>query len=110
MQTGTHRKECCIMTITQDKNGSSLTLHIAGRIDTKTAPELEQTVRAALEGLTELTFDLKETAYISSAGLRVVVVAHPEMKKKDGLVLKNLSKNVQSIINLTGFNKALNIE
>ena len=48
--------------------------------------------------------------YISSAGLRVIVAAHRAMLPKDGLVLRGLTKNVRTIINLTGFNNILNIE
>ncbi len=110
MQTGTHRKECCIMTITQDKNGSSLTLHIAGRIDTKTAPELEQTVREALEGLTELTFDLKETSYISSAGLRILLIAQKQMNKQGKMTVTNANSDLMEILEVTGFTDILTIE
>ena len=42
--------------------------------------------------------------------MRAIVTAHRAMAKKDGLVLKGLSKNVRNIINLTGFTKILNIE
>ena len=64
------------MTIKQEKNADKLTLLIAGRIDTKTAPELEQVVTTELEGVTELVLDLAETSYISSAG-RVSVPIRP---------------------------------
>lgn len=63
------------MTITQERNDGTLTLSIAGRIDTKTAPELDQLIKDALDGVKELVFDLAQTAYISSAGLRVLLIA-----------------------------------
>ena len=98
------------MTINKTLENGVCTLFIEGRIDTLTAPQLEQAYADNADICDKMIFDMSNVDYISSAGLRVVVVAHREMKKKDGLVLKNLSKNVQSIINLTGFNKALNIE
>ena len=42
--------------------------------------------------------------------MRVIVAAHRAMAPKGGLVLRGLTKNVSTIINLTGFNKILNIE
>ena len=98
------------MTINKTVYNNVCTLFIEGRIDTLTAPELEQAFADNADSCDKMIFDMSNVDYISSAGLRVVVVAHREMQKKDGLVLKNLSKNVASIINLTGFNKALNIE
>lgn len=53
---------------------------------------------------------MREVEYISSAGMRVIVAAHRAMAPKGGLVLRGLTKNVSTIINLTGFNKILNIE
>ena len=90
--------------------GTVLNVLIDGRIDATNAEEFRDSISTDLKRVKVLNLDFQNVDYISSAGLRVVVVAHREMKKKDGLVLKNLSKNVQSIINLTGFNKALNIE
>ena len=58
------------MNIIQERNADQLTLKIEGRIDTKTAPKLDQVLQGALEGVKKLVFDLEETAYISSAGLR----------------------------------------
>ena len=96
--------------ITQEKSGSKLILHIAGRIDTKTAPELEQTVREALEGLTELTFDLRETAYISSAGLRILLIAQKRMNKQGKMTVTNANSDLMDILEVTGFTDILTIE
>ena len=98
------------MTIQITVNDKVCTLFVEGRIDTLTAPELEQAFTENAANCDKLIFDLSQVDYISSAGLRVIVVAHREMEKKDGLVLKNLSKNVESIINLTGFNRTIHIE
>ena len=50
------------MTITQERNEGKLTLFIEGRVDTRTAPELEQVVKSGLADVTELIFDLAETS------------------------------------------------
>lgn len=98
------------MTINTTVNEKICTLSPEGRIDTLTAPQLEQAFADNYESCDQMIFDLSKVDYVSSAGLRVIVVAHREMEKKNGLILRNLSKNVENIINLTGFNKALHIE
>ena len=85
-------------------------MFIQGRIDTLNAPELEQAFIENAENCEKMIIDFSDTDYISSAGLRVILVAHRKMEKKGGLVLKNLSKNVASIMKMTGFVKYVNIE
>ncbi len=86
------------------------TIKISGRIDTLTAPELQTEFEKIEADADKVVFDMTETEYISSAGMRVIVAVHRAMSSKKGLVLKGLTKNVRTIINLTGFNKVLNIE
>lgn len=86
------------------------TIAVSGRIDTLTAPELESKFREIENDADKVIFDMHEVEYISSAGMRVIVAAHRAMTPKNGLVLKGLTKNVSTIINLTGFNNVLNIE
>ena len=67
------------MKIEKIRNSSELTLAVEGRIDAKTAPELESVLDEALDGVTGLTFDLKQVTYISSAGLRVFLKVQKQM-------------------------------
>lgn len=98
------------MNIKSSINENVCTLFIEGRIDTLTAPELEQAFIDNAENCEKMIFDFSKTEYISSAGMRVILVAHREMEKKGGLVLKNLSKNVESVIKMTGFSRFVTIE
>ena len=61
------------MTITTTRNGSALTLQLEGRLDTTTSPQLEAELSASLDGVKQLTLDLQQLAYLSSAGLRVIL-------------------------------------
>ena len=63
------------MTITTTRNGSALTLQLEGRLDTTTSPQLEAELSASLDGVKQLTLDLQQLAYLSSAGLRVILGA-----------------------------------
>ena len=49
-------------------------------------------------------------AYISSAGLRVLLSAHKNMASKGGMKVKNVSEIVQEVFDVTGFADILNIE
>lgn len=64
-----------------------LTLKLKGRLDTTTAPKLEEALKNSLADVTELRMDFLELEYLSSAGLRVLLAASKEMKKKDGTSL-----------------------
>ncbi len=96
------------LSVTSESN--TYTFTISGRIDTLTAPELETKFTEIEPHADKVIFDMTGVEYISSAGMRAIVATHRAMAKKDGLVLKGLTKNVRTIINLTGFTKILHIE
>ena len=70
------------MKITKSKENSALTLALNGRLDTNTAPELETELKASLNGIETLVIDMGELAYLSSAGLRVILAAQKQMNKQ----------------------------
>jgi anti-sigma B factor antagonist len=98
-----------IMVINQNAEGTKLTLAIEGRIDTKTAPELEKIIHTSLEGVTELVFDLAETVYISSAGLRVLLIAQKQMNKQGEMKVAHVNADLMEIFEVTGFTEILTI-
>ncbi len=83
---------------------------LEGRLDTTTAPQLETELKAALDGVTELTLDIEKLEYISSAGLRVLLSAQKIMNKQGGMKVRNVSKAVMEIFEVTGFADILTIE
>ena len=98
------------MTINKEQNGSQLTVAIEGRLDTTTAPELEQELKDSLSGVTELTIDLGKLDYISSAGLRVLLWAQKTMNQQGSMKVTNVDSTVMEILEVTGFNEILTIE
>lgn len=98
------------MTIQQIKNEKALTVALEGRLDTMTAPELEQTLKTALEGVEELTFDFEKLDYISSAGLRVLLAAQKTMNNQGSMKVKNANEIILEIFEVTGFSDILTIE
>ena len=99
-----------MLNITTEKNGNELTFKLNGRLDTVTAPELETPVRNDLADVTNLIFDLSELEYISSAGLRVLLLAQKTMNKQGKMIVKNVSEEINEIFEVTGFSDILTIE
>ena len=98
------------MEIIKTQKESTLILALQGRLDTNTAPLLEQTLEENLDGVTELILDFEEIDYISSAGLRVLLAAQKRMKKQGSMKLVNVSEVVNEIFEVTGFLTILKIE
>ena len=98
------------MNIQQEKNGNALTVALEGRLDTMTAPELEAALKEALDGVEELTFDLANLEYISSAGLRVLLSAQKTMNRQGSMTVKNANEIIMEIFDVTGFADILTIE
>lgn len=98
------------MTINKVQEGSKLTIALEGRLDTVTAPQLDGEIKNSLDGITELDFDLKDLAYISSAGLRVLLSAQKVMNKQGEMILHNANEDLMEIFDVTGFVDILNIQ
>lgn len=98
------------MTINQTRNDGKLTVALEGRLDTTTAPQLEEVVRTALEGVTDLQFDFAKLEYVSSAGLRVLLAAQKVMNKQGNMVIHNANSDLMDIFEVTGFSDILTIE
>ena len=98
------------MTIEKKINGEALTLIVSGRLDTQTAPELEKELDEALADIKELTFDMTDLEYVSSAGLRVILKAQKAMNAKGSMKLTGVNDSIMEVFDITGFLDILTIE
>ena len=98
------------MTIQKTIEGSAMTLGIEGRLETTTAPSLEEVIRNELEGITEITFDFSQLEYISSAGLRVILAAQKIMNNQGSMRVTGANDIVMEVFELTGFADIITIE
>ncbi len=98
------------MKIQKDRKDQELTVTLNGRLDTTTAPMLEQELLQSWNDISTLILDLKELDYISSAGLRVILTAQKQMLKQGSMKLRNLSENVREVFEMTGFADIMTIE
>ena len=102
--------EVMAMDIILEQNGTELTIRLKGRLDNNTSPQLSETVASSLSGITSLIFDFTDLAYVSSAGLRVLLTAQKTMKKQGKMVVRHPNEDVIDIFEITGFNNILTIE
>ena len=98
------------MTITKTQDHSALTLFLEGRLDTTTTPQMEAELSASLDGVTQLTLDLEKLAYLSSAGLRVILAAQKRMNKQGKMVVRHVNDTIMEVFEVTGFVDILTIE
>lgn len=98
------------MTITTTRNGSALTLQLEGRLDTTTSPQLEAELSASLDGVQQLTLDLQQLAYLSSAGLRVILGAQKRMNKQGHMTVTHVCADIMEVFEITGFVDILDIK
>lgn len=75
-----------------------------GSIDSKTASVFESTAVAAIQGQSQVIIDLTKVEFLSSAGLRVLLVVYRQIKGKGGkVVLVGTSEEIQEVMSDTGF-------
>lgn len=98
------------MTVKIEKSENTVTLQVEGRLDATTAPALEKTINEECATAGELVLDFGNLAYISSAGLRVLLGAQKKMNKQGAMKLKNVCEAVMEILEMTGFADILVIE
>ena len=94
------------MDINKVADNGKLKVAISGRLDTTTAPELEKELD--FTGITSVEFDLADLEYVSSAGLRVILMVQKNMK--GNFVCKNVKPEIMEIFEITGFADILTIE
>lgn len=98
------------MNIQSTKNGTERVLALKGRLDTISAPVLEAALKDALSGVETLVLDFEKLEYISSAGLRVLLVAKKVMQQRGGMKLLHVNETIMDIFEVTGFTDFLTIE
>ena len=98
--------------ITQEQLQSTIVLHVAGTVDSNTAAELQEALLRATEsssGAVEL--DLEKVSYMSSAGLRALLLASKALQKRgERLTLLNVPPQILNVLNLTGFTTFIDVK
>jgi anti-sigma B factor antagonist len=98
------------MKIDKTQDGNKLTVSLEGRLDSNTAPLLEGELKASLDGITELVLDFSDLAYLSSAGLRVILATQKQMNRQGGMAIRHVNETIMEIFQVTGFAEILTIQ
>lgn len=100
------------MEIKTSISNQNFIISLKGRLDTITSPQLEEEINHySLDEFKTVTVNMRELEYISSAGLRVILMLHKNMIKSGGkLALVNVNDMVMEIFSMTGMTDFLNIE
>ena len=86
-----------MLDINKAHDGNEIVIALKGRLDTLTAPQLEEELGTCLDGVEKLVFDFGELDYISSAGLRVLLSAQKTMNTRGSMTVKNVSEEIREI-------------
>ena len=100
-----------VMEIIQKEENGIVSIEIIGRLDADSSPEAEKVVKDAIKAqTTRILFNLASVEYLSSAGLRVLLGAAKEMRRRDGkIVLCSLNEFVKEIFEVSGFQSLIPI-
>jgi anti-anti-sigma factor len=99
------------MDIAQERDGDVVVVRLSGRLDSNAAPGAEEQLTAAVAGeVPRVAIDMSQLSYISSAGLRVLLVAAKKVQQQKGkLALGGLADNVREVFAATGFDTIITI-
>lgn len=94
------------------ENGKETVINLSGELDTLTSVNLEKEIPSILGGEVQtVVLNGAKLTYISSAGLRLLLILQKGMKAKGGTFrLRNIQKDIMDILNITGFSSILTIE
>ena len=97
-----------MLNYTKTENNGAVMVALKGRLDTDTAPGFETALMEALPDIAELTLDMGELSYISSAGLRVLLRLQKKLPER--LKITRVNSSIMDIFEATGFDEILTVE
>ena len=98
------------MEIKSSRDGGKFTVKLIGKLDAVTALELDKFMAKELDGVNDLTIDLKDLSYIASAGLRILLKTQKRMDGQGEMYVKNIQRDVRTVMDMTGFSRLLTLE
>ncbi len=99
------------MKIESVKEQDKIVLKVEGRIDTNTSRDFQSELLLAFQKLKNVTADIAEVDYVSSAGLRAMLIAYKTAKSKGGqFFLRNIQPGVQEVLDMSGFSEFIKAE
>ncbi|MCE9562660.1 MAG: STAS domain-containing protein [Planctomycetes bacterium] len=99
------------MEIREEHRDRNLVADVIGRLDVIASPELEARLMAMIDsGIRILVLNVTQLEFISSAGLRVLIVAAKKIRAQGGdMVFAGADQNIKKILDISGFTKMFKI-
>ena len=99
------------MTIAETRRENTVQLDVEGRVDTNTSPELQKRILQAFQKGNTVILKPEQVDYISSSGLRALLIGQKTASSKGGsMKLIHVKDSVKKVFAMTGFSQMLTIE
>ena len=99
------------MNISETRSGDVIQIKIDGRVDTTTSPQLQNAILQAFQKGSKRVLDFSDVEYVSSAGLRALLIGQKTANSKGGsMTLVNVVDAVLQVFKMSGFSGILHIE
>lgn len=99
------------MQITEQRENDVITLYIEGRVDTNTSPQLQEAILKGFQKVNQVVLDFEQCVYISSAGLRALLIGQKTANSKKGTMkLIHVPDILISVLEISGFINILTIQ
>lgn len=98
------------MTIQKSRNNGEITVLVEGRVDTNTSPQLQSEILGAFQEAKRVVLDFEKVSYISSAGLRAILIGQKTAASKNAAMeLAHVPDMVMAVLQSVGFTQILTI-
>ena len=98
------------MNIELVRNDNELIIKLDGELNSDTASSFEHIISTSLKDVKILKLDFEKLSYLSSAGLRIILVAQKIMNEQGEMIIQNVNKKIMDIFEMTGFINILHFE
>lgn len=99
------------MNISETRSGDVIQVKIDGRVDTTTSPQLQNAILQAFQKGNKIVLDFSGVEYVSSAGLRALLIGQKTANSKGGsMTLVHVAEAVLQVFKMSGFSSILHIE
>ena len=95
--------------VKHSENGIGV-IELSGELDTTSSVTFQKELEGFLDDLHDLTIDMKDLEYITSAGLRVLLFIDQTMEDQGSLKVINVCEDVMDVFEVSGFSEVLDIQ
>ena len=97
------------MEISNERDGGTLIVHAAGRVDGSNSQEFQDGLEAIIgDGDRAVVLDLEQLSYISSSGLRVMLLIARKLQRQEAkFALCSLSESIREVFEISGFDRII---